>query len=532
MSDRRLPAITLVAGLLALGASGCGRPFSGEAHANPRPEHSGGTLRLCQHAPGTLDPARLTSVYEAAIVNQVFDGLVAWDLDLNPIPSLAREWTISADGLRYRFELQSEVRFHDGTLLQAEDAVYSIERLLRLNRGQVSTTLEVLRSIEGARAYAAGDAESVTGLNVQGPLTLLIRLTRPEPALLRALATDSLKILPRHLTALQGERFGREPVGTGPFRLLSWDQRKLVLEAFPAHFRGRPYLDRLIFLTDPRLSGDRLTDAFLQGKLDVIQADREVLARLKRRGEFPTMQRIEPNLFYLGFNVKRPPFDRQELRRAISYAIDRHALAESIGPTAVPAHGIVPTGVPGHLPSRQSDLHSAPAAAQWLGRLESELRGNPPSVEIWAYGNQDADRQVVDTLRRQGIDAKLKDVSWEELDRATSDGTAGAFLLGLVVDLPEASSFLFDCFHSQGSGNWYGYANPVVDQLLEAARDERDPLRTALMLKRAETLILEDAPVVPLFHQINQVALQPGVKGFAMNPFGLGDVAYEHVWLE
>ena len=167
---------TVVCGLVVV-CSGCG---SAPGPADGVPDaRRGGVLRLAHESPQALDPAAVDSVYESLPVNQIFDGLVALDASLSVRPGLASTWTLSRDGRTYTLHLRPGVSFHDGSLLEAEDVVFTIRRLLAPGRELRSVAASYLSGVVGASEFAAGRSKELPGVRAVSPLTVQIELERP-----------------------------------------------------------------------------------------------------------------------------------------------------------------------------------------------------------------------------------------------------------------------------------------------------------------------------------------------------------------
>ena len=175
------------------------RPSADTAQtAKPEPV-SGGTLHIAQIGPLSLDPGLVDDSYEAALANQIHDGLLRHDSNLNLLPSLATTWQISRDGREYIFQLKEGALFHDGTPVTADDFVFSFSRMFRIDPDLAPLAREYLGVIEGADAYARGEADSISGLSSEGDLVLTIRLAKPYASFLHAVASEFSRVVPARL---------------------------------------------------------------------------------------------------------------------------------------------------------------------------------------------------------------------------------------------------------------------------------------------------------------------------------------------
>jgi len=190
--------------------------------------------------PKTLDPALSIDQYAVTVIQQIFDGLVQFDKNLNIIPAIARSWKVSSDGLTYTFYLREGVRFHNGREVTAEDFVYSFTRIL--DPETKSSSSDFFVHVLGAKEYLDKKAKDVKGLISLDKYTLKILLSKPYSPFLSILAMKGSKVVPKEVIEKLGIDFGRSPVGTGPFKFVSMKEGdEIVLEANPHYFEGRPF---------------------------------------------------------------------------------------------------------------------------------------------------------------------------------------------------------------------------------------------------------------------------------------------------
>lgn len=526
--------------LLALGMAlaACSSPETSE---EPQPTHvaqSGGTFHFAQASPRTLDPARLESVYESTVVNQIFDGLVAFDANLNTVPALAESWTISRDGTEYTFRIQRGVLFHNQTELTADDVAYSLTRIYRLPTEQTDLAREYLSHIEGTREFADGKSESISGIELISPYELKITLRHPFASFLAVLAMDCARVVPReYIERVGDEVFARAPVGTGPFVLREWEQdRSIVLTAFEDYHFGRAHLDSLIFETPKESRRDYATDAFLRGRLDMLEVIPGQVSELKRRAGVVLTSRQELSLTFLALNFERPPFDNPYVRRALAQAVDRHALFADNDPARKVPFGILPPGMPGY--TRESRL--LPYDPEYAKQLLAS-GGYPNGEGLPTISLVTSDQSAQATVFYAKLAAQLAEVgfrvhnehlSWLDFYERLKSGDGNCFTLNWVADIPDPDSFLYPLFHSHGATNYVHYANPSVDEMLAGGRRARSSLDRLDIYREAEQLIIEDAPMVPLFHTVIVLATRPEVRGLDLTPMGMGNIAFENVWFE
>ncbi|HXV77676.1 MAG TPA: ABC transporter substrate-binding protein [Candidatus Polarisedimenticolaceae bacterium] len=535
--SRTLRASPLACAVLAVGLpwlAGCTN--APQARPVPAEPVRGGVLRMVQEAPQTLDPWRSASVYDSLPISQIFDTLVAYDPSLNVVPRLAETWTISRDSREYTFFLRPAVRFHNGDPLTANDVVYSISRQLMPNHAGISLAFSYLMTIDGAPEYSRGQTDHVRGLEIVDARTVKFRLARPYPSFLELLAMENLAVVPERVVRQVGTfEFGRKPVGTGPFSLADWDDDGITLAANRDHFHGAPYLDgvRIAFLRPDE--NDYGAARFLDSQLDVLEPPTESLDLLAVDDSVTLHRYQELSVSFLGLNTEVAPLDDRSVRRAIAHALNRQAMVDDSPSVRREAVGILPPGLPGYSPEPKALDYNPERARRLLAQAGYPEGRGLPVIPLHTASQSKAAirllRQVESDLGAVGIRLDVVPVSWSELGAHLDEGTAGAFLLAWIADLTDPDSFLRSMFEPDGSGNYFGHLSDETNQLLEAGIREFDPVARARIYRRLEAQILQEAPLVPLYHSIGVIAVRDHVEGFHPTPLGVAKVELERVWI-
>ncbi len=529
---RRAAATLLVA--CSLLSCGC---TSRLEEPQPQPPTPGGVFRTAQSAPSSLDPALLDDVYESTVINQIFEGLLRFDPNLNVVPGIADLWEVSPDGRVYTFHLKPGVRFQDGSEVTSEDVVYSFARVFHLPEAESALARESLSHIAGCEAYAQKRARGIAGLQALGPYDVRIELEQPFASFLAVLASDPARIVPRHYVEEVGdEKFGRRPLGSGPFRLATWSDDEIVLAANERYHLGRPLLDSLVFELPMQDARDYAADAFLAGKLSAALVPHGRLSEFQDHPGTRLLSRQELSLTFLGLNRRYAPFDDERVRPAVAHAIDPGAYVRRDPAARSAAEGILPPGMPGYTPASKlvpydpERARALLAAAGYPGG-----RGLPRIVFTLAYQTEET-RQLVEEMRQQlgviGIVLESETLSWLDFSRRLTAQELQCFTVTWVADIPDPDSFLYPLGHHEGSGNFASYHNGSVDSLLLRGRGERAALQRMELYRDVERRILSDAPIVPLFHPSRALAVQASVRGLHMTPMGIGSLAMEAVWLQ
>jgi peptide/nickel transport system substrate-binding protein/oligopeptide transport system substrate-binding protein len=484
--------------------------------------------------PATLDPGRISDIYGRSVSQQIFDGLVQFDQTLTIMPALAQFWKASRDGLTWTFMLRKGIKFHHGREVTAEDVVYSLARLLDPRAGAP----DLFSSIRGAQEFREGRTSHVAGLLAPDRYTVQVVLTEARAPFVSVLAVGHAKIVPRDVVEQQGNGFGTQPIGTGPFRFVRWERGKeIVLAANPDYYDGPPRLSRIVYRIFPGEPVDTIAQEFERGNLE----DSPVPARYRPRAADQSYQYVRRPMFsvrFYGLNTRLKPLDDKRVRQAIAHAIDRESILQEIFLGRYhPAHGILPPGTLAYNP-HVSQLAYAPARARELLREAGHPEGRSlPPITIWSGARSDRLVKEHEAIKRHlaavGIVADVHyQTDWPTFSRTLAQGRAPVFLYAWYADVPDPDNFLFELFHSRSPRNLTGYSNPVVDDLLLQARKEPDLQRRVQVYRRAEQVILDEAPIIPLWHYTYERLFQPYVRSVEVN--GLGDpyIPLRKIWLE
>jgi oligopeptide transport system substrate-binding protein len=508
----------------------------------------GGTYRrVLGDNPVTLDPTVVTDIYGGAVVRQIFDGLVQFDADLRPIPALAEFWEASRDGRTWTFTLRRGVRFHHGREVTADDVVYSFTRLLGLSRPVPAT--EVLRHIQGATAFMQGHATRVQGLTAVDRYTLQIVLDEPFAPFLAALGLPNTAVVPQDEVETLGERFGRAPVGTGPFTLVRWQpNQEIVLAANDRYYEGRPFLDALVFKL---IVGGKLEERFAEflqgaledtiipsGKLDEIRADPRY--RPYQRISIPTL-----SLLYIGFNTQRKPFDDRRVRQAFNYAVNTEAIVREISQSghrlhpgvSLTATGALPPGMLGYDPKLQGYFYDPAKAKRLLADAGYPDGAGFPVIQLWSSHQAESTKAELAAYQRYlaaiGVQVDIHFApDWPTYRAMLRQGKLPMFRLMWYADIPDPDNVLSPLLHSTGSSNYTFYRNPLVDQLLEQARREFDEAQRVARYHAVERLVMDDAPWIAQHYGASEYFYQPYVQGVEINWLGPRAIPLKTIWLE
>jgi peptide/nickel transport system substrate-binding protein/oligopeptide transport system substrate-binding protein len=472
------------------------------------------------------------------VATQVFDGLVQFDAHLNPIPAIAEFWEASRDGRTWTFSLRRGVRFHHGREVTAEDFVYSFTRLLDSKKPGPLTVF--LQRIHGANDFMKGTSQTVQGLKAVDRFTLRVTLDEPFAPLLAVLGLANAAVVPREKVEGQEERFGRSPVGTGPFKLVRWDANKeIVLEANDRYYEGRPFLDTVTF----KIGGtyeEMFTD-FLGGKLEetiVPSGKTDEVRTDPRYRQYQIFRKPTLSLLYIGFNTRIKPFDDVRVRRAFKYAVNKERVVREIAKMgSIPADGVLPLGMPGHDPDLKRYYYDPDRAKQLLAEAGYPNGAGFPVVRLWTASKAASTKAELaayqEYLAKIGVKVEIHfEADWPTYIRMLDQGKLPMFRLSWTARIPDPDDFLSDQLHSGGPNNWSFYRNPQVDQLLEQARKEFDYPRRIALYRDVERIVMDDAPWIIQHNHVFERLYQPYVNGVQISFLGDWAVPMKKIWIQ
>ncbi len=493
--------------------------------------------RPLEFNPKTLDPAVSIDMYAVTVIQQVFDGLVQSDKDLNIIPAIARSWKISPDGLTYTFFLREGVKFHNGREVTAKDFVYSFTRII--NPETKSSSADFFAKVLGAKEFIDRKAKKVKGLIAEDRYTLKIILSEPYVPFISILAMKGAKVVPKEEIEKSGVDFGKSPVGTGPFEFISMKEgEEIVLEANQNYFEGRPRLDKIIFKIFHGSPREKIFSHFKEGELEDSPIPFKEVEGVVKSKQYLFLQKPVLSLRFYGLNTRIGPLKMEKVRRAINFAVPKEEIGKEIlKGMALLTDRIIPMGMPGYTPGK-TGLGFQPQKAKELLRESghSEERRIPP-IEFWSAAKSELAVKELEMVKfhlsQIGITLNLQfETDWPKFQEILLSRMAPMFMYAWYADFPDPDNFLGTLFHSQSKYNFTAYRNPRVDRLLERARKERDYLKRMEMYREIEDIILNDAPIVPMVNHLLQMAYQPYVHGVEVNALGGPYIPMKKIWLK
>jgi oligopeptide transport system substrate-binding protein len=500
-----------------------------------------GILHLGNGAePESLDPHLTTGVPEYQIIKGLLEGLIREDgKTLEPLPGVAERWEVSDDGRTYTFFLREDAKWSNGDPVTAGDFVFSFRRMLSPELG--AEYAYMLYVIEHGQAYHQGGEQrpSVAALNER---TLEITLESPSPYFLRMLNHHAF--YPVHaptLRAAGGERDRSNPwarpetfVGNGPFTLEEWSlQERIFLKKSDTYWnRDAVRLNGIFFYpVDDVQTEERMFRSGLLHRTSSVPLPRIPHYQKDASGVFISAPYL--TTYYYLLNTTRPPLDDVRVRQALALSIQRELITEKLLKAGeVPATWFTPPGTGGFSPSRQleEDVDRAKALLAEAGYPEG--KGFPEFTLI--YNTSESHRAIALVIqqmwqRNLGIRVQLQNLEWQTYIMSRRNLDFDIARAGWAGDYADPHNFL-DLHLSKGGNNHTGWGSGTYDNLIRKAAGETDTEQRFKLYDRAERILLEEMPLIPIYWYTRNYLLHPSVKGWYPNILDRHD--YSEVYLE
>ena len=479
-----------------------------------------------------LDPARRSDNESIEVTEQVFEHLVRFKRDSNEIePDLATHWEVADSGRQWTFHLRDGVRFHDGTALDADAVVFSFERQMREDHPYFSPDYSYWHS-----TYA-----NILRIEKLDRLTVRLEIEKGYAPFLANLAMFPASIVsPSAMKRLGLAGFERAPVGTGPFRFVTWlPGDRVVLERNDNYWGGAPLLKRLVFrvLPDPRQRLKALESGALDVAYNILP---EELQFVSLHPDLRLLHIPGNNVAYLAMNTQHPPFDDVVVRRAVNRAIHKNPIVRLIyqGNGRI-AYGPLPPGMLGDRGAVEDYPYDPARAAAELASVNFDFSKH---FRLYVMNTPRPylpnPTQVARVMRRQlaeiGVQLDIVENNMEEHLRATQNGEHDLCLLGWSGDTGDPDNFMYVLLSSAnavpGSARNVAFLqNPGLDGLLTWAQTTNVLEERAGYYRLAQEIVAREAPWVPLAHSEVAIATRNDVEGVKLHPSTI--VYYRDVWL-
>lgn len=492
----------------------------------------------------SLDPAFAKNQSIMWAIHQLYNTLIEVDDKMQLKPSLAKSWELSSDNLLFTFHLRTDVYFHDdaaftngkGRLLTAGDVAYSFNRIID-------------RSVASPGAWIFNNrVDSVDGFTALDDSTFQLKLLRPFQPILGILSMQYCSIVPKEAIEKYGSNFRSHPVGTGPFQIITWEEGQALLLKKNSHYFEKdssgytlPYLDGIKVSFFDSKATEFLE--FQQHRLDFINDidasfKDEILTKtghLKKQweGKLLLQKHNYLNIEYLGILVdpdnelvRNSPLRLQKIRQAINYGFDRRKmmlyLRNSIGTAA--ESGFVPAGLPSFDTISVKGYHYDPAKSKQLLAEAGYPDGkNLPVIKLLTIPvYADLASYIANELNLSGIQIQVEAIQKSLLLEQTSKSQALFFRGSWIADYPDAENYL-SVFYGKNPAppNYTRYKNQSYDELYEKAIAEKNDSMRYKLYRQMDQLIVNDAPVVPLWYDMAIHLVHTNITNFYPNSLNL-----------
>lgn len=471
----------------------------------------------------SLDPITTTEGETFKVTINIFETLVEFgEQDTTINPKLAEDWKISDDGLEYTFNLRKGVKFHDGTDFNADAVIYNFNRWMNGDEEKFPYYTQF-------GGYINDEGHVIKEIKALDEHTVQFILKRPQAPFLNNLAMDMFAIASPAALEKYGDDFRKNPVGTGPFKFVEWKANDTItIEKNTDYWvEGLPKLNKVIFRVIPENTA-RL-NALAKGEIDVMDGlNNSDEPSVTSNPDLQIIERPSMNIGYLGMSNIRKPFDNKLVRQAINHAINKQELIDAFyAGKAVAAKNPMPPSIEGYndaIKPYPYDLEKAKALLKEAGfekGFEIDLWAMPVARPYMPEAQKVAE-VIQESLSKLNIKANIQSVDWPTyLDRAAK-GEFDMFMLGWTGDNGDADNFLYTLLDkdSIGANNNAHYSNDELHEILIEAQTNPDQAKRVELYKKAQEIIHEDAPWVPLVHSTPLLAAHKDVMNYLPHPTG------------
>lgn len=450
--------------------------------------------------PLTFDPIKMNDTASLAFANLVYDGLLKFSPYMELKPALAESWQTDDSGKNITFKLRSDIFFHNGKSVTAQDVVASFARAV----SKQSTVYKYYDCIEGADEYYDGKIKSVSGLQAIDEHTILIKLKYPFPPFLSVLAGSTAKILPHDLVS--NPDFFKSPIGAGPYKFVSIKKEKLrtdvTLSRFDKYYSEVKIAKMILRSEDEKTAHAEAAIGQIQDLANFPMMGTEEVFSLGRKVDSPAAW-----TWIIGMNTRLKPFNDKNVRLAFRASVNTEAFRKRFYPDAIPAFGYVPPGMSGYKnkPQEKSVLKIEMPKDKIKILFPSELA---QQKEMRDFLEKD--------LKSHGWNVEFIAADWRTLMKGYDSKSLQGFVVAMNIDYPD-TEFLARNFESTNPDNFSGIKDTKIDSLLHKARLTEDRIERENLYTQVVDLINGAAVSVNLFHPRSHYWISSCVSGFEPN---------------
>ncbi|MFD2639148.1 glutathione ABC transporter substrate-binding protein [Piscibacillus salipiscarius] len=462
------------------------------------------TYASTSDAPG-LSPIDTNDSVSSHVIEQVYETLFKRNAETGEIEPLLAKSYENPDDNTWVIKLKEDIKFHDGTPFNAEAVKYTFETFLDPERA-------------APRASLLAPVESI---EVKDEYTVVIKTNKPYGAMLAALSHSNASIVSPE--ADKSGNLNENPVGTGPFKFVSWEKgNEIVLEKNADYWQGEPTLNQVTFKVVPSVS--TAISMMETGEVDFIDGvTSQHTSRLEGNGSINLIKKEGTPVYYMGFNMEKEPMNNPEFRKALAHAIDRDAYVESLNGLGVRSNSFVGPQVFGYDESAEDLGYSYdPEKAKQI----IEENGFGDQTYHMLVANRDMYINMAEIAQAQlsevGINVEMEMIEWGTFLDMTAEGNFDLTFLGWSNVTGDGSELLYPNLHTDnlGSSNRTRYSNKEFDELVVKSRTTTDQEKRKEYLAEANALAIKDAPWVPMHHGVVTAAVVDSVKGLELSPTG------------
>lgn len=527
-----LVAAALSASMLLAGCTSTNAPGNDSAQKSnyPGTPEAGTAVIDIQTEPADLCSFTSTDTVSGIVLIHAMDGLVILDQKDEPIPAVAKDWTISDDQLVYTFNLRDDYKWTNGEKVTAKDFEFAWKALI--NPEYASEYAYFGYVIKNAKAFADGQASMEdVGIKVIDDYTLEITLEQPTPYFLGMLAYKSFFPVNEKAYKESGDKYGTDAdkiVTNGPYKIAKWDhESELVLEKntdFPDASDIKIDKINMKMIKD---SNTRM-NAFKSNEIDMIGVNSEQMQMMKGEGE-PVYTYDDASCWYFEYNLKDPVLSNQKVRQALTLSFNSESFVTNVvGNNSKSAEQFTPPAIKGNKKSFAEELgpqfksHDVEKAKQLIDEAKKELGIDDITVSILIDDGDTASKHaafVQESWKKDlGITVNVEAVPFKSrLDRMTNKDFQ-IVLAGWGPDYNDPMTFL-DMFETGNGNNHTGYSSAEYDKLLESARAELDRDKRFGYLMDMEKLLMQDMPIGPYYFRSRDYIVSGKVSGIVRTAF-------------
>jgi len=482
----------------------------------------------------SLDPIFAKDIANIQAVNQLFNGLVEMDKELNVVPSVAKSWKISENGKLYTFIINTSVEFHPHPSLEkrnvtAYDFEYSFNRLL-----------DPKNASPGRWIF-----DKVDNFEAKNDSIFQIKLKNPFNAFLGLLTMKYCSVVPKNVVEFYDDDFRSNPIGTGPFKFKRWEENiKLVLRKNENYFQKDsignqlPYLEAVSITFLPEKQSEFLQ--LVKGKIDFISGidnsyKDEIITNDGRLNEF-YKDRIKMlrgpylNTEYLAFFLKseKNEIKSELIRKAINIGFDKRKMLKFLrNGVGIPAEaGFIPSGLPGYK-KNNINKYNTELAKSYVSNYKEKYNSTPSLTLTTSSNYLDLCEYIQKELEKLGIEINIDVIPGSALKQAKANGKLDFFRASWIADYPDAENYL-SLFYSKNLApdgpNYTHFSNDEYDRMYENSLMETNPEKSKLLYQKMDSIITSKSIIVPLFYDEVVRFISKNVVGMEINATNLLDL--------